>query len=33
MNSQFSLTKAVIAGIAATVVMTLFTYMGGYNGR
>lgn len=29
MNSQFSLTKAVVAGISATVVMTLFTYLGG----
>ena len=29
MKSQFSFTKAVVAGISATVVMTLFTYMGG----
>jgi uncharacterized membrane protein YagU involved in acid resistance len=29
MKSQFSFTKAIVAGISATVVMTLFTYMGG----
>ncbi len=29
MKSQFSFTKAVVAGINATVAMTLFTYMGG----
>jgi Family of unknown function (DUF6789) len=28
MKSQFSFTKAIVAGISATVVMTLFTYMG-----
>ena len=27
MKSQFSITRAVVAGISATVVMTLFTYM------
>jgi uncharacterized membrane protein YagU involved in acid resistance len=32
MNSQFSFSKAVVAGIVATVVMTLFTYMGGMMG-
>jgi len=29
MKSQFSITKAVSAGVAGTIVMTLFTYMGG----
>lgn len=28
MNTQFSLTKAIMAGIAGTIIMTLFTYMG-----
>lgn len=32
MNTQFSFTKAVVAGISATVVMTLFTFMGGMMG-
>lgn len=29
MKSQFSFTKAVFAGITGTIIMTLFTYMGG----
>jgi len=29
MKSQFSFTKAFVAGISGTVIMTLFTYMGG----
>ena len=28
MKTQFSLTKAIMAGIAGTIIMTLFTYMG-----
>ncbi len=29
MKSQFSFTKAIAAGITGTIIMTLFTYMGG----
>lgn len=32
MNTQFSITKAVAAGITATIVMTLFTFLGGMMG-
>ena len=32
MNTQFSFTKALVAGVIATVVMTLFTFMGGMMG-
>jgi len=28
MKSQFSVTRAVVAGISGTIVMTLFTYIG-----